>query len=133
MALYFIIYLAATTSTTTECRKMDRAEPVIPKVIGDGTAILYANNGTRPLKEDAIKGQLGEGKWTVVCDSGADEEMRNMKQAVERLYKKIDILSVETVNPFLRIVAASILLYLIGKQLRDISTTSSEFMQQDDP
>lgn len=135
-----ISYHAATKSSTCEYGTSERAESVISQVIGHDTSILYANNGNRRLEDHEIKGQLGAGKWTVVYSSGADEEMRSLRDEVEKLKqttsgleKKVDILQVQTVDPYLRIVAASILLFLIGEQPRTISTASSRFKRHNDP
>ena len=110
-------------------RTNERAEVVTPAAIGNCRKI-HVNDGEHTRLDDQIKGPLGQKRWTVVYELQQTEQNQVLSSAIEVLRDEVDHLKVinsrqeqkhdvvqqQTVEPFLRNAAASILLFLDGSQ-----------------
>lgn len=144
---------ASVSSTTRSYSSMDTAETVISEAIG-ASSIIHDDNGKRPLLEGQRKGQLGQCKWTVVCESELSSQTHQLREEVIKLtermtsqgvelaslgvelashVKKFDVLEQLTITPYLRNVAATILLYLAGIQPKTYATASKRFLSMVEP
>ncbi len=99
---------------------MDDARSEIDSIVGNDSEVFYVHNGDRELRMEEVRGQVGSKNWTVVFESGEGAAIKSLRDAVDSMKaeyeNKFQVVEDITVVPFVRNVAAQILLFLVGAQ-----------------
>ena len=122
----FLIMSVMKICSATEVKCVEKIPPTTPvmvavsSVIGRADDVLFANNGDRTFHRENIRGDVGINEWEVVFEGPSIEErFAALESRLQEQNNRIGVLEGTQLLPWIRNVAATVLLFLDNQPYPD--------------